>query len=70
MPTLDAFEQEFERLSVPNGRNGLGQPGGSLEWMICRAAQATSDQGRACSEALVDSGGGIRRLRIFGKWPK
>ena len=60
--------REWPLVSV--GRNGLGQPGGSLGRTICHASQATSDQDHACSEALVDNGGPIRRLGIFGKWPK
>ena len=41
-----------------------------LGQLICRASRSTSDQGRACSEALVDSGGPLRCLRVFGKRPK
>jgi hypothetical protein len=41
-----------------------------LGQLICRASRSTSDQGRACSEALVDSGAPLRCLRVFGKRPK
>ena len=41
-----------------------------LGQLICRASRSTSDQGRACSEALVDSGGPLRCLQVFGKRPK
>ena len=38
--------------------HGVGDWGLSLlGQLICRASRSTSDQGRACSEALVDSGG-------------
>ena len=49
------------------GRHGLGRADDLLGQMICRASQTTLDQGRACSEVPVDSGGPIRRLRFFGK---
>jgi len=37
---------------------------------ICRASQAISDLGRACSEVPVDNDGPLWRLRVFGTRPK
>jgi hypothetical protein len=44
--------------------------GSLFRLMICRASQTTSDQHRACSEALVDSCGPKRCSGFFDKWPK
>ena len=47
------------------GRYGLGRAYDLLGQMICHASQTTLDQGRACSDVPVDSGGPIRRSRFF-----